>query len=336
MIEVKNDSIIYVLCPAYFKTGGPELLHQLVYTLNNNGLNAVITYFNYNGIDKNYTDKDFNKYITNFKLVEDVIDDEKNIIIIPEVKIELINKFKNIKKVIWWLSVDNYEYTYVYKKRKEMYGFLAAFKRSIKNIFMKTTNKVLSKADFHLCQSFYAIDFLKSKGIENPIYLSDYINDSYLEAKVDYSKKEDIVLYNPKKGYEFTKQIIDKSPQFNWVPIQNMTTDQVRDLLLKSKVYIDFGNHPGKDRFPRETAMCGCCVITGKRGAAKFEEDVPIFDEFKFDDVDENIPKIVNKIESCLNNYKEEVVKFNNYKVFISNEKSKFNDDVKKIFVVSN
>ena len=39
-----NSKTIYVVCPAYFKTGGTELLHQLVYELNNLGKNAIITY----------------------------------------------------------------------------------------------------------------------------------------------------------------------------------------------------------------------------------------------------------------------------------------------------
>lgn len=33
MIEIYKHSKVYVLCPAYSKTGGPELLHQLVHTL---------------------------------------------------------------------------------------------------------------------------------------------------------------------------------------------------------------------------------------------------------------------------------------------------------------
>ena len=30
-----------------------------------------------------------------------------------------------------------------------------------------------------------------------------------------------------------------------------MTTEEMRSCMSKSKVYIDFGNHPGKDRIPR-------------------------------------------------------------------------------------
>lgn len=332
MINVKKDSIIYVLCPAYIKTGGPELLHQLVFTLNKNGIKSYITYYNIKSEDKNYTNSDFKKYVNSYKLIDEIIDINNNMVIIPETNVELIRMFKNVKKVIWWLSVDNYEIHHNFKMRKEKNGLLSALKMKILDI-LTHKNKDLYKADYHLCQSYYAIDFLERKGINNSIYLSDYINDLYLNIKVDYSKKEDIVLYNPKKGFEFTKKLIEKCPSINWVPIQNMTTDEVKNLLLKSKVYIDFGNHPGKDRFPRETAMCGCCVITGKRGAAKFEKDVPILKEYKFDDKDENIDKIIDKIKECLNNYNKKIKNFDNYRDFILNEKKKFTDDVKSIFI---
>ena len=331
MIELKKDSTVYVLCPAYIKTGGPELLHQLVYSLNANRVNAKITYYNLDESNKDYTNDDFKKYITDYKLINEVEDLEKNVIVIPETNVELIKKFKQARTVIWWLSVDNYEIHHNYSLRKQKLGLKSAIKGKIKDI-LTGGNKDLFKAKYHLCQSYYAIDFLEKKEINNSIYLSDYINDSYLETKVDYSKKEDIVLYNPKKGFEFTEKIIEKTPEIKWIPIENMTTEQVKELLLKSKVYIDFGNHPGKDRFPRETAICGCCVITGTRGAAKFENDVPILKEFKFNDDDKNIDIIIEKIKSCLNNYENEICKFEKYRNFISSEKEKFNDDVKNIF----
>jgi len=63
-----------------------------------------------------------------------------------------------------------------------------------------------------------------------------------------------------------------------------MPREEVIKLLQKAKVYIDFDYHPRKDRLPREAAILGCCVITRKRGSAKFFEDVPIPDEYKFED----------------------------------------------------
>lgn len=146
-------------------------------------------------------------------------------------------------------------------------------------------------------------------------------------------QKSNKVLYNPKKGYRFTKRIIKRANDLEWVPIKNLTTTQVKELLLQSKVYIDFGNHPGKDRFPREAAMCGCVIITGKRGSAKFCEDVPIDDVFKFKDSRKNINKIVTKIKECLNNYDTKNKKFENYRNYIKGEKEQFKKDIDTIFV---
>lgn len=331
MIEVKKKSIIYVLCPAYTKTGGTELLHQLVYSLNQNNLNAKITYFHFEADNYDYTSSDFKKYVNDYVLINDIKDEKDNILIIPEITVEYVNEFKYLKKVIWWMSVDNYLINHKFNKIREASGLKYAIKKTIKN-YLSHNKKDIFKADYHLCQSYYSIDFLTKKGIKEIMYLSDYINDSFLNTKYKIKDKEDLVLYNPKKGFEFTKKIIDKSPDLNWVPIQNMTTEQVKELLLRAKVYIDFGNHPGKDRFPRETAMCGCCVITGKKGAAKFKEDVPILDEFKIDDKESNIDVIIDKIKCCINNFEEEIKKFDGYRNFILNEKSEFNNDVKKIF----
>ena len=80
--------------------------------------------------------------------------------------------------------------------------------------------------------------------------------------------------------------------------------------------------------------MCGCCVITGKRGAAAYFKDVPIDGEFKFDDKTENIDLIIKEIEKCINNYDKQTLKFNNYRKFISGEKKNFQDDIINIFQI--
>lgn len=332
MIKVKENTTIYVLCPAYTKTGGTELLHQLVHELNNQNKKSFITYFNYDESNSKYTDEAYKKYVNNYKLISEIIDSKNNIIVFPEVFCDNVEHYKKCKKVMWWLSVDNYLEHYGVLESIKIIGFVN-FLRKLKNEKVSFSNKKIYKMDYHLCQSYYAIDFLNKKGITNTGYLSDYINDIYLEQKkVDISFKENIVLYNPKKGIKFTKKIMEYCPNFNWIPIQNMTNDEVRNLLLKSKVYIDFGNHPGKDRFPREAASCGCCVITGKRGSAKFYKDVPIEDEFKFKDKKNNIPKIAECIEKCLNEYENQIKKFKEYKKFIMGEKKQFAIDVKNTF----
>ncbi len=331
-IELKSDSTIYVICPANNKTGGTELLHQLTHKLNEIGRKAFITYYLEGNCNrKSFTPEEFRKYVTHSCMMNEVIDEPQNVIILPEVCIGKHRKFRYIQKCIWWLSVDNYINSYGRLSRLKKYGFLSFCKHLILNDFNYDSD--INKVEAHLCQSNYAISFVISKGIEQNriFYLSDYINDIYYQ-NYDAGKKQDIVLYNPKKGIEFTKQLIERSPDIRWIAIQNMNNDQVLKVLQKAKVYVDFGNHPGKDRIPREAALAGCCILTNRRGSAAYRADVPIIEKYKFDDNFENIDKIIARIRECFRYYSELVEDFENYRDIIKNEKEKFEEDVKNIF----
>lgn len=337
MITLNESSKIYILIPAYVKTGGTELLHQLFYKLSKIRKNVYVVYENKQSKDMNCTPSEFKIYNIIECNKENIEYNDNNLLIIPEVYILKVKDFKKngIKIAVWWLSVDNspkffgFNGIRFYFKNK---GFLRTVKALMKNRFTITDN-ILRQIDFHLCQSCYAINFLQKQGIKNNVmYLSDYINNKYFEREFNELEKENIVLYNPKKGLKFTKKIMNNA-NFKWIPLENMSTTEVRDLLLRSKVYIDFGHHPGKDRFPREAAIMGCCIITDKKGSANFYEDVPIDDEFKFIDKEENIEAIVKKIENCLINYHIEIEKFDKYREWIKLEEEKFESDIKKIFI---
>jgi hypothetical protein len=64
-----------------------------------------------------------------------------------------------------------------------------------------------------------------------------------------------------------------------------------------------------------------------------FFEDVPIPEEYKFEDKEENIPKIIEKIEDCFENFEERNKDFDYYREVIKNEPQKFLEDLKKIFI---
>ena len=112
-----------------------------------------------------------------------------------------------------------------------------------------------------------------------------------------------------------------------------MSFEEILKLQQNSKVYIDFGFHPGKDRIPREAAINGCCVITGMEGAAKFHEDIPISEEYKIEFNEDNVAKIIEKIKDCFENYETKTKDFVAYKQMILNEESKFEEDIDRIFV---
>ena len=332
--------MIYVLCPGNFKSGGPELLHQLVNQINSikGEVGAKIAYFNYSDKLKPYDDS-LVKYVPNAWTIEsDVIDDSDNIVVIPEMFVNKMKNYKKSKRYIWWMSVDNFKFTNSFRDMWETGGFSHAVKWTLKG---KGYNKVslVKQADMQLCQSYYSLDYLMKLGLppKKCKFLSDYLNKSYLNnlESLNYPKK-DIVLYNPKKGMKFTKRIIESSSKnVNWMPLINMTNSEVQDLMRKAKVYIDFGEHPGKDRIPRESAISGCCVITDKQGSAAYYKDVPIMDEFKFDRKKENIPRILDKIYDCLKNYDKNSKKFESYRSHILGERSQFESDVKAIFDLS-
>jgi hypothetical protein len=354
-IRVFADTKIYIACPANSATGGPELLHQLAYHLRNDlQIHAFMYYYDFRpGKFESPVHPEYRVYELPYALeIPKNDDNSKNILIVPEVHkaLKILVNFINIRKGIWFLSVDNY---YISKLTKRNYFIQRAINKISERIFKKrlldfdiTSQEVLSKliqkydyrtdpllklANFYMTNTYRGLRWFSE--LKPLYYLSEYLNKSFLEAQTDISKKEDMVVYNPKKGFAFTKKIISSAKDIKFIPLINMTREEVIKTLQGVKVYIDFGNHPGKDRIPREAAMLGCCVITGKRGSAAFFEDVPIPDEYKFEDKEESIPKIIDKIKDCFKNFEERYKDFEYYRKVIRNEPQKFIEDLKRIFI---
>lgn len=333
--------MIYAMCIPYSKTGGTELMHQFVAKLRANGKTAYIVYPK--AKDGKYLNEAFREYVDDYLLVDDIEDEKENIVVIPETLVNYSRHFKNATVHIWWLSVDNYFISQLhYPTMKKYFGTWIALRdvalKAFNALFLGekyTSMKELKRIPMHLVQSEYAADFLKSYGISRVRYLTDYINKEFItrSSEVDFSKKEDIVLYNPKKGYAFTQKIIIANPNYKFVPLVNLTTAQVADLLMKAKLYIDFGHHPGKDRFPREAATMGCCLITGLNGAAAFN-DIDIPTKFKIAAEDKNIPLISEQIAYCFNHYEEVWKQLEAYRKKIREEEAVFEQEVKNIYGV--
>lgn len=342
---ITNNSKIYIFCPANLITGGAELLHQLADFLSKLNKTAFIVYFKNTEIITCDIPEAYKKY--NIKTVSDIEYSKENVYIFPETAVFFLRDFNTGIRMIWWLSVDNY---YLAKNSTiiEYYNFI--YRNIFKSILFVTKSiigdilkhrehpnfkncklKKIDKTIIHLYQSEYAKDFLSKKGISKLYPLKDYINDDYFENNIKKIKK-DTILYNPKKGFSFTKKLIAAAPELSWLPIQNMSRQQVKEAMLESKLYIDFGNHPGMDRIPREAALCGCCIITGKNGSARYHTDVPIPVSYKFSQSNNNIKKIVRMIHATLDNFDKVSHDFDLYRNIISNQKADFAEEVKYIF----
>ena len=344
MLTIYPDTKIYIHTPAGSVTGGPELLHQLADLLNNNGRNAFIVYY---GTKDHIIPKDYQLY--NIKVSDYIEDNNHNIEIFPEVQgEEILQNSRSTQKFLWWLSVYNFfhnEWDLHNIRLRDIFKFnfnlgLFYLKDRIKcsiyykrNFFKgKRTLALISKYDSGY-QAEYIRNFLSKTGFKNIYPLSDFINDQYFEDNFS-CKKKDIVLYNPKKGFEFTKKLIEAAPNLSWIPLENLNRTELINLIRSAKLYIDFGNHPGKDRLPRECALSGCCVITGKRGSAAFFEDVPIKSKYKFDQTKKSTEIIIKRIKWILSNYEQAILDFNDYKNKIKLEKEEFMKQVFQLFQI--
>lgn len=331
---------IYVLAPFGHATGGVELAHQLVDYLRNKDETAYIVYAT--GTDAISADQtitsSYSKY--NIKTTNTIEDDSNNIMVLPEIYFEFILIHKRIQIACWWMSVDN-RYNNVsfidkFRFRKSLRTKLSILKSQIlgKRNKLKNNDKLLlneSSRIIHLYQSHYAQYHLYSKGFSRILPLSDYINLDLI-GNLDTPKK-DVVLYNPAKGYKFTKMIMSAMPNVSFIALKGLNRDQLRVLLESSKLYIDFGHFPGKDRLPREAVSNGCCIITGRLGASYYYEDMPINDEYKFDINKSNISAIVSKINYVLANYDTCKYDFDFYRERIKKERDIFENEIDELFL---
>lgn len=288
---------VYVNIPAKAIAGGVESLFQLVDAINNVGGESIILW------DIQYVDPIPIKYknynVQHSKEVEDI---SNNWIIYPEVWTEKLHTYKNINKAIWWLSVDNNH-----------------------SKFQDFANSNIT----HFYQSFYALDFLQRNGVEKYLPLFDYIPAKYIESIYENSKKKNIVCYNPIKGVEITNQIKMLNPNIEFIPIIGMEENKIIDLLQNSKVYIDFGHHPGRDRIPRESAILGNCVITNLEGSARFYNDIPINKQYKTS----NVGEVGSLIHHCFENFELVINDYRLYRDSIKNQKEQLHNLVKQYFL---
>lgn len=346
MLKLNKDSIVYIACPANVATGGPELLHQLGLELHKLGVNIYMYYIGHENLEMGkVVHENYQRYGLSYVLTFE--DHSNNFLILPEAALDMVGQSNYINYIIWWLSVD---YVYVrfdlinqiYNRNSllsrivckiiKLISMLPFFKQLYQNYSKSLVIRLInltkrSTRYTHWAQSHYAMNFLHGIGVHNVEYISDYLRADFVEQAqyVNLKNKQDIVVYNPKKGMEFTQKIIKAAKgSIKFVPIENMTIQEVITLLASAKLYIDFGNHPGKDRIPREAAILGCCVITGLNGSAKFNKDLSIPDDYKFANKHRNLVPIIAKIQDTLINYNDCWYDFNYYREQIKGEQSEF------------
>lgn len=318
---------VFIVVPGNTVTGGPELCHQLADTLNQTGKRAFILYYPFN--DQFETPTRYRRYNTYTASRDDV--EPGSIVVMPEVYGSLVGDFPDCVVYFWWLSVGNY------------FKIVAPTNLDTApsaNVKRRELQEIRRHAARHLYQSDYARTFLESMSMGPTHRLSDQLGDGYLEAIAAPPgwPRQDLVVYNPAKGLYRTRPILGAlekqfGPKLRVLPLAGMNPYQLRNILGRAKVYMDFGGHPGKDRLPREAAAYGCCVVTNRRGAAGNSVDVPIPDDCKIDDKKPGFERrAARKIMALVTDYDRQAPRFDPYRKVIAAEPAAFAADVAAVF----
>jgi hypothetical protein len=285
---LSNSSItkIQVVAPAGLITGGPESLHNLVYQIGKIGMASEIVYFPF-GHQYEVT-KEYERYTNN---AHDIDDNSSTLIVLPETLCMLGFSIKHAKVAIWWLSVDHFTQTKYYSFRDYFRYLRLAVRRHRPYGGVKSLKKFI-----HFSKSTYDEEFLVQNKMEY-LRLTGPISEYFLTSTPKFQERKNVILFNPKKGKDIIDYLKTNFKQFTFLPLSNMSNAALIDAYSSSKLYIDFGNHPGKERMPREAALLGCCVITGVLGSAQNDIDIPIPRNFKINSRDE---EFLNKFEHCV------------------------------------
>jgi len=340
MINLKKDSIIYVLCPGNCISGGPEAMHQLRYYLEKCGLNAyLVYYYEYN------THPRFQCYNPKVLSLEEIKDEKNNVIIVSENSTKLLKNYHHATKCIWWLSLvfhdgENAISTTFSQKTVKFIKEIIPFSlyKSLKNNYLKRKNRELpywiGANDVNLTASKFAYNYVNNKYKNVKMFVEPISMDFLINTNPNLTTEErcDIIPYNPSKPSEIMTKLL-KRDDLKFVPIQNMIPSEIIDLLRKSKLYIDFGFFGGPERIPKEAVHNGTLLLVGKRNAAENDFDVAIPNEFKIKDYN-NEEFVVRKIKYMLANYDKLIPQFEPFRKKILALEENFISSIKETFVI--
>ena len=297
-MRVCDDTVIYITCPAFAATGGPEALHQLSHKLLAVGYDARMVYMRgctnevhpKGGKHPLYAEYDSRTETT----IEDAVE---NIVVVPEIHTSVLDCLLRARTATWWLA---------------------------------SPGGPVAKSDIYLAQSRKALAACEKHGMTPVFMLSDWINNAYRD-KDHVTKRRKVAMST--KGTAFNRKISTLLPKdIEVVSISGMSRGEVKRHLRESMVYLDMGHHPGKDRTPREAVLSRCCVVTSLTGTATNATDVPIPSFAKFGRGEP--PSIIAKsITQMVNNhvsYFED--HYRDYLKCVENEEAVFGDEIRNIF----
>ncbi|MDB5448056.1 MAG: hypothetical protein JWQ97_3373 [Phenylobacterium sp.] len=258
-------------------TGGPEAIHQFAQALNRLGVDCHIAYFGPTNVvelkpgrlrcptpEHRPTMDFYSAYHP--QVTDEIALDAETLVVLPETFATTHPRLQACGVAVWWLSVDN------------------ALDRQPELREAKGRADLFGRADLiHLYQSVYAREWLRQNGGERLYDLGDYTNEMFLDSVAKSPSPQPTASYNMRKGADDAQRFFSENPTFDGLGLRDFTKPQLRKIFSERLIYVDFGRLPGKDRLPREAALCGSVVFVHRQGAGAVYDDFPVPDFFKFD-----------------------------------------------------
>ncbi len=332
---------IFVYYPRGLQTGGPEALHQLVGSLRALGQHAYLVPLP--GTEGNPRVLEYERYEAPER--DSVEDSTRNAIVAPEGYYPVLGTARKAVRFCWWLSIDN---SPVFRRERlamdmRTFGNCTPWDRIENRAKQRASslwraargqNRLLYTVN-HLVQSQYAWAYLYSKLNIVSTVLSDYTPIAITDRTIlPASQRDRTILYNPKKGLELTSKVASAYGRADFRPLVDMSRSQVLDALASGTVYLDLGNHPGKDRMPREAALMGCITVVGRRGSAAFTADVPLPARHKVQlQCSDPIRAVIAVLDSAFAAPDEYQQRQRPYVEMIKGEERRFLDEARTVFV---
>jgi len=318
--------MICLISPCTF-TGGPLAIHQAAAKIKAHGGDVGIMYlknrkrqqaFEANGNQITSTISFLNRLKINDQLktfgfpTRETFSINDHFIVpetMPAIAYQLLRVgCKNVS--IWWLSVDNFP---------------------LGELHTLQTQRLLRDCT-HFCQSEYAANFVRRHGASAVLMLSDEIDLSINKRLPSTQERANDLCFLPNKATGADQLLECLSEKFSLIRLENMSRRQITETLLNTKIFLDLGHHPGKDRVPREAALCGAIPVIRAEGAACFEQDVPLPTALLVEtEAYFNGPKFVSRLQEILNKADEYNDILAAYRIKIKQEKEIFTSEIQTL-----
>lgn len=325
---------VFVLFPQGVKTGGPKCLHQLVKALRDRGVEAFLSPLS--GTERKIP---VNQYEIYGCPIGVPADSEDCLVISPENTLRDLSRFRKAGQAIWWLSVDfgvPFELRKAAERKAGGQKILRIFLRHVFGGEYFALNRLRRRGlgkIHHFAHSEYCAKTVHDSLGLSSLKLSDYTEPETASDTELYSLRRERVsnqvAYNPKKGAKEVAVIEALMPSLNFVPVQNMTHDEVIGVLAQSSAYLDLGHFPGKDHLPREANRARTPVVIASRGSGRFEEDFRLTEEFKISLSDSGWEqRVVKALESVISNPDLALAKQQDFSLQVQEERENFDREV--------